>query len=191
MAAYAATDPGADRKRKAIQRLRAAQMAAELLHQATQQRAGVAGSPTPGKPELPHEPPRGLGPTPGRPVVSGGQGAPGYPGAGHPPPLRGNLANDVRRVELPPQYIDEQQPQRPAGNLRTGRPYRQPQQARQPERPGLPGKPNLAAGDPLDEQLALQHAAQGAAGLGQTRTRPRARRGAQLLAQILGRFNHG
>jgi hypothetical protein len=181
-----------------------------------QQRAGVAGSPTPGKPELPHEPGRVPGPTPGRPVVSGGQGGvprgrdtilrgpqdypAGFPDGRNPESRDlgpANLSNDVRRVVS--SLGGEPRGPRPAGNLATGRPYQQPQ-AHMPEGPGLPGKPNLGGlvkqphlpqlpgrpqVDPLDEQLAAQHVQ----ALGQTRSRPRARRGAQLLSQILGGFS--
>jgi hypothetical protein len=86
---YATDQVGADRKRKAVARMRAAQLAAQMLHQATQQQ-GLPQSPTPPKPVMPVK----GGPGPGRPIVSGGQD-----GVLHAqPPYRPSLA-DARGLD--------------------------------------------------------------------------------------------
>jgi hypothetical protein len=114
MATYAAADPGADRKRKAIQRLKAAQMAAELLHQATQQRAGCGGLADAGEARVAARAGRVLGPDAGAgrscragragrgrdTILRGPQDYPaGFPG--HPESRCGPESEQRRPGELP------------------------------------------------------------------------------------------
>jgi hypothetical protein len=164
---YATDTTGADRRRKATQRLKAAQIAARLLGETVQKAPGAQPLAPPGRPNLEGPPPPGAGhpPPPGRPSKGSRYDVPGvglltrdqiaerYARYGHGDPDRAFAAFQQRM-----------------GRVRSGNPIGLPQGRGQATGQGqggatgpAGGKPNLGsmqpAGQPaapLEHQLALQ-----------------------------------